>query len=45
MSYDNLYMWTLKRKYTNELTKQKQSSDLENELRAVGKGKIGRRES
>ena len=38
-------MWTLKRKYTNELTKQKQSSDLENELMAAGTGKIGRRES
>ena len=45
ISCDTPYMWTLKRKYTNELTKQKQSSDLENELRAVGKGKIRRREN
>ena len=28
MSYDNLYMWTLKRKYTNELTKQKDTHRL-----------------
>ena len=34
-------MWTLKRKYTNELIEQKQSSRLENGLMAAGKGKIG----
>ena len=41
ISCDSPYMWTLKRKYTNELIEQKQSSRLENGLMAAVKGKIG----
>ena len=32
MSYDILYIWNLKRNVTNEVTKQKETQDLESEL-------------
>ena len=37
MSYDNLYMWTLKRKDTMNLQNRKTLTDLENQLKAAYK--------
>ena len=46
ISYDIYYMWNLKTKDTNELTEQKQVTDLENEFtlpggKNGGKGQLG----